>query len=122
MIVSTDKAPKAIGPYSQAVKIRNMVYTSGQIALNPKTGELIDGGIEEQTAQVLENLKSILEAAGASLDNAIKVTVFLNDINDFSKMNEIYSKYFKNKPARSTVQVACLPKKAKIEIDVIAEF
>ncbi|MBU4501443.1 MAG: RidA family protein [Nanoarchaeota archaeon] len=118
--VNTSKAPEAIGPYSQAVIAGDLVFTSGQIAINPKTKKILEGNIEEQTKQVLENLKNVLEAAGSSLDNAIKVTVFLADMNDFGKMNEVYAKYFKKKPARSTVQVARLPKDVKIEMDVVA--
>lgn len=118
--VETKEAPKAIGPYSQAKVVGDFVFTSGQIAINPKTNELVEGGIEVQTKQVLENLKEVLKAAGSSLDEAIKVTVFLSDMNDFAKMNEVYTEYFKNKPARSTVQVARLPKDVKIEIDVVA--
>ena len=119
-IIKTDKAPGAIGPYSQGIIIGDLVYTSGQIPLNPKTGEIAES-IEEQTAQSLENVKAILEEAGTSMDNVIKTTVFLDDINNFSRMNEVYATYFKeNKPARSAVQVAKLPKDAKIEIEVIA--
>ena len=119
-IIKTDKAPGAIGPYSQGIIIGDLVYTSGQIPLNPKTGEMAES-IEEQTAQSLENVKAILEEAGTSMDNVIKTTVFLDDINNFSRMNEVYATYFKeNKPARSAVQVAKLPKDAKIEIEVIA--
>lgn len=119
-IIKTDKAPGAIGPYSQGIIIGELVYTSGQIPLNPKTGEMAES-IEEQTAQSLENIKAILEEAGTSMNNVIKTTVFLDDMNNFSRMNEVYGTYFKeNKPARSAVQVAKLPKDAKIEIEVIA--
>lgn len=118
--IKTKNAPEAIGPYSQAKKVGNFVFTSGQIAIDPKTNNLVEGDIEIQTKQVLENLKAVLEAAGSSLDNAVKVTVFLADMNDFAKMNVIYAEYFKNKPSRSTVQVARLPKDAKIEIDAVA--
>ncbi len=119
--VDTEKAPKAIGPYSQAVISNNFVFTSGQIALNPETNQLVEGDIEKQAAQVFENLKHILSDAGSSLEKAVKVTVFLADMNDFAKMNEVYEKYFTKKPARSTLQAAKLPKNAKIEIDVVAE-
>lgn len=119
-IIKTDKAPGAIGPYSQGIMIGNFVYTSGQIPLDPKTGEMA-GSIEEQTTQCLENVKAILEAAGTSMDNVIKTTVFLDDISNFTRMNEVYATYFtENKPARSAVEVAKLPKDAKIEIEVIA--
>lgn len=119
-IISTSKAPGAIGPYSQGVKIGNLVYTSGQIPLNPIDGSM-PSSIEDQTKQSLENCKAILEEAGTSLDNVIKTTVFLADMNDFLKMNEVYSTYFSaNPPARSAVQVAKLPKDAQIEIEMIA--
>lgn len=118
--IETEKAPKAIGPYSQAKVVGSFVFTSGQIPIDPETNELLDGDIESQTRQVLENLKSVLEEAGSSLDDAIKVTVFLADMNDFVKVNEIYAGYFKSKPARSTVQVARLPKDVRIEMDVVA--
>lgn len=119
-IISTSKAPGAIGPYSQGVKIGNLVYTSGQIPLNPIDGSM-PSSIQEQTKQSLENCKAILEEAGTSLDNVIKTTVFLADMNDFVKMNEVYSTYFSaNPPARSAVQVAKLPKDAQIEIEMIA--
>ncbi len=113
------KIPEAIGPYSQFVKHGNLVFTAAQIAINPETNQLVEG-IEEQTKQVLENLKNVLEAAGSSMDKAIKVNVFLKDMNDFQKMNEIYAAYFKNKPARSTIQAAKLPRDALILIDVVA--
>lgn len=114
-------APKAIGPYSQAIAANGFVYTAGQIGTDPKTGTLVEGGIVEQTEQALKNLAAVLKAAGSSLDNAVKTTVFLADMNDFTKMNEVYGKFFrKPHPARSTVQVARLPRDAKIEIEVIA--
>ena len=119
--IETEKAPKAIGPYSQAIKVNNLVFTAGQIALNPKTNQMVEGDIVVHAAQIFKNIKSILEAAGTSLDNAIKVNVYLKDINDFQKMNEIYEKYITNKPARATIQAAALPKNALIEMDVIAE-
>lgn len=122
-IVRTDKAPKAIGPYEQAIKVGEFVYVSGQIPLDPKTGQLVDGGIKEQTCQVMENLKAILEAAGSSLDRVVKATVFLKSIADFAAMNEVYGEYLdRAKPARSTVAVADLPRGALVEIDFIALF
>ena len=122
-IINTVDAPNAIGPYSQAIKTNNMIYVSGQIAIDPKTQQFMDVGIEEQTKQVLDNLKAILDAAGSSLQMSVKTTIYLTDMDDFAKVNEIYSSYFsKSKPARSTVCVAKLPKNAKIEIDAIAEI
>ena len=119
--VESADAPKAIGPYSQGVIANGFVFTAGQVGTDPKTGALVEGGIVEQTEQTLKNLAAVLKAAGSSLDNAVKTTVFLADINDFTKMNEIYAKHFKRPyPARSTVQVARLPRDAKIEIEVIA--
>lgn len=120
-VVQTDKAPKAIGPYSQAIRIDSMVYTAGQIALDPATAELVAGGVEEQTRQVLNNLRNVLEAAGSSLDLVVKTTVFLKDMNDFPKMNSIYAEFFgENPPARSTVAVAGLPKGGLVEIEAVA--
>jgi 2-iminobutanoate/2-iminopropanoate deaminase len=119
--VSTDKAPKAIGPYAQAIIANGLVYTAGQIPLDPITGELIQGDIKRQTLQVLENLQAVLEAAGSSLNRVIKATVFLKNIGDFVAMNEIYAVYLGDaKPARSTVAVAELPRGALVEIDLIA--
>ncbi|MDD5503502.1 MAG: RidA family protein [Candidatus Thermoplasmatota archaeon] len=119
--VSTQKAPAAIGPYSQAIKAGNLVFVSGQLPINPATGQLLTGAIEEQTEQVIRNIQSILEAAGASLENVVKTTLFIRDMNDFPKINEAYAKFFKNcPPARATVQVARLPKDAGIEIEAIA--
>ena len=119
--VATDKAPKAIGPYEQAIKVGDSIYTAGQIALDPKTGNLIAGGIAEQSRQVLENLKAILQAGGSSLDRVVKATVFLKNIVDFAAMNEIYDEYLgQSKPARSTVAVADLPRGALVEIDLVA--
>ena len=119
--VSTDNAPKAIGPYEQAIKVGDFVYASGQIPLDPKTGNLIAGGIAEQTRQVMENLRAILEAGGSSLDRVVKATVFLKNIGDFAAMNEVYGEYLgQAKPARSTVAVADLPRGALVEIDLIA--
>jgi 2-iminobutanoate/2-iminopropanoate deaminase len=122
--ISTPKAPAAIGPYSQAVRIGNLLYTSGQVALDPASGQIIPGGIAEQTTQVLENLKAVLEAAGTTLANVVKTVVFLKDMNDFAAMNAIYGKYLASEgtvaPARSTVEVARLPKDSLVEIEVIA--
>ena len=121
-IVNTSKAPNAIGPYSQAIKINKMVFLSGQIAIDPESQQFIEGDIETQTRRVLDNLKSVVEASGSSLENVVKTTIYLTDMNDFSKVNEIYATYFSSgKPARSTVCVAALPKNAKVEIDAIAE-
>jgi 2-iminobutanoate/2-iminopropanoate deaminase len=120
-IVSTDHGPKAIGPYSQAVKANGFVFISGQIALNPATGQLVEGGISEQTERVLENLRGIVEASGSSMHKAVKVSVFLKDMNEFAAMNEVYARFFPSAPpARSTVEVARLPKDVRIEIDLIA--
>ena len=119
--ISTDKAPKAIGPYEQAIKIGDFIFTAGQIPIDPKTGDLVAGAIAEQTRQVLENLKAVLEAAGSSLDKAIKATVFLKNLGDFAALNEVYGEYLgKAKPARSTVVVADLPRGALVEIDLVA--
>lgn len=119
--VKTDKAPQAIGPYSQAIEANGFIFASGQIAIDPATGELSTGGIEEQTRRVLQNLQAVLEAAGSSLDKAVKCTVFLQDLNDFAKMNAVYGEFFKpSYPARATVQVARLPRDVKIEIEAIA--
>ena len=123
VIIKTDKAPKAVGPYSQAVKIdaRTLIYTAGQIPLDPRTNDFISGGVGTETRQVLENLKSILEAAGSGLDKVIKTTVFLSSIDDFAVMNEVYEQYFKkNPPARSTVEVSRLPKGVRLEIEAVA--
>ena len=119
--IEAKNVPKAIGPYSQAVRVGNFVFTSGQIALDPNTNQMMGNGITEQAAQIFKNLRNLLQAAGTSLDNAIKVNVYLKDINDFQKMNEVYGEYIKNKPARATIQAAALPKNALLEIDVIAE-
>lgn len=120
--ITTPNAPEAIGPYSQAIKTANTTYISGQIAIDPKTQQFLDENIETQTKQVLENLKAILEASKTTLDNVLKTTIYLTDISDFAKVNEIYETYFKeSKPARSTVCVKELPKNAKIEIDAIAQ-
>ena len=120
-IVSTEKAPKAIGPYSQAILIENLVFTAGQVALDPATMELVEGGIEAQTRQVLTNLKNVLETADSGLKFVVKTTVFLQDMGDFAKMNSVYAEFFpENPPARSTVQVAALPKAALVEIECVA--
>jgi len=120
-IIFTSSGPKAIGPYSQAVRANGFVFVSGQIPLDPSTGELIQGGIAEQTVRVLENLKAILEAANSSLDRAVKVSVFLKDMGEFAPMNEVYARYFvKDPPARATVEVARLPRDVRVEIDIVA--
>ena len=120
-VVQIDKAPKAIGPYSQAIRTEAMIYTAGQTGLEPATGELIAGGLEEQTRQVLNNIRNVLEAAGSSLEHVVKTTVFLKDMNDFAKMNAIYAEYFgENPPARSTIAVAALPKGGLVEIEAVA--
>lgn len=122
--VSTSAAPPAAGPYSQAVRVGDFLFTAGQIPNDPKTGSFVAGGIREQTAQVIENLKAVLEAAGSGLEHTVKTSVFLQDMNDFAAMNEVYATYFAREgvvpPARSTVQVAALPRNAMVEIDVIA--
>lgn len=120
-IIATENAPGAIGPYSQAVKTGNLVFCSGQIPIDPKTGEFISDDVAEQTEQVLKNLSAVLTAAGTNLNNVVKTTVFLADMSDFTAMNEVYSKFFsENKPARATVQAARLPKDARVEIECIA--
>ncbi|MFQ6058888.1 MAG: RidA family protein [Anaerolineae bacterium] len=120
-IIATDKAPAAVGPYSQAVRVDNSVFTAGQIAIDPATGALIEGDIAAQTRQVLQNLSAVLEAAGSSLDQVIKTTVYLADMDDFAAMNEVYAQFFStDPPARSTVQVARLPLEALVEIEAVA--
>ena len=120
-VISTVNAPKAIGPYEQAIKVGAFVYASGQIPLDPKTGDIVAGDIKIQTRRALENLKAVLETAGSSLDRAVKTTVFLKNIGDFAAMNEVYAEYLgAAKPARSTVAVADLPRGALVEIDLIA--
>src|SRR5438552_11371040 len=120
-IIATDQAPKAIGPYSQAVSAGNLVFASGQIPIDPGTGEFVPGGIAEQTEQVLKNLTALFAAAGARMDQIVKTTVFLADMNDFTAMNEVYGRFFgEDPPARATVQAARLPRDAKVEIDAIA--
>ena len=121
VVIKTDKAPKAIGPYSAGVKAGHFVYTAGQAGLNPQTGKIVDGGIEVETRQTLTNLKHILEAAGSSLGGVVKTTVFLRDMNDFAAMNGVYAEFFtKNPPARSTIQAAALPMGAAVEIEAVA--
>ena len=120
-VVTTEKAPRAIGPYEQAIKINGFLFTSGQIAIDPATGKLIEGDISVQTRRVLENLKAVLEAGGSSLDQVVKATVYLTDLSTFSKMNGIYAEYLGHvKPARSTVGVASLPLGASVEIELVA--
>ncbi|HZF39803.1 MAG TPA: RidA family protein [Blastocatellia bacterium] len=119
--IQTDRAPQAIGPYSQAIKANGFIFASGQIPLDPATMQIVEGGIEEQTERVLDNLKAVLEATGSSLDRVVKTTVYLADMSEFAAMNEIYARYFgSTKPARATVQVARLPRDVKVEIDVVA--
>jgi 2-iminobutanoate/2-iminopropanoate deaminase len=120
-VIRTDEAPAAIGPYSQAVIAQGWVFAAGQVALDPRTGQLVTGDVRAQTKRVMENLKAVLGAAGSSMDRVVKTTVFLRDLNDFGVMNEIYGEYFQeNPPARSTVQVAKLPRDAAVEIEAIA--
>jgi 2-iminobutanoate/2-iminopropanoate deaminase len=120
-VVTTARAPEALGPYSQAIVSNGMVYTSGQIAIDPATNKFNDGTIEEQTRQVLTNLSAILESVGGNIEQTLKATVFLSDLKDFEGMNKVYSEFFpKHKPARSTVQVAGLPKGARVEIELVA--
>lgn len=120
-IIKTDEAPAAIGPYSQAVVANGFVYTAGQVALDPRTGQLVPGDARIQTRRVMENLKAVLAAAGTSLDRVVKTTIYLRDLNDFGVVNETYGDYFKeNPPARSTVQVTRLPREAAVEIEAVA--
>ncbi len=120
--IATEKAPAAIGPYSQAVVTGGLVYTSGQIALDPATGNVVEGGVREQTEQIMKNLDAVLTAAGSSFEKAVKTTCFLADIADFATFNEVYGKYFTSKPARSCVAVRDLPKGVLAEVEVIAEI
>jgi len=122
-IIKTDKASLPVGPYNQAVAIGNLIYTAGQIPLDT-SGNMVPGGIKEQTKQALENVKAVVEAGGSSLERVVKATVFLKDLNDFAGMNEIYAQYFKpeNAPARSTLQVARIPKDSLVEIEVVAHI
>ena len=120
-IIATQNAPQAIGPYSQAVKANGFVFTAGQVAIDPATGNVIEGDVRRQTERVMQNLKAILQASGSSLDNVVKTTVFLKNMSDFAPMNEVYGTFFTSRqPARSTVEVAQLPKNVLVEIDVIA--
>jgi len=121
-VIRTERAPKAIGPYEQALKLDGWVFTSGQIPLDPQTGAMVEGGIGAQTRQVLENLRRVLEAAGTSMSRVVKTTVYMTNLADFQKMNEVYAEFFgQDKPVRSTVGVASLPRGAMLEIDVIAQ-
>jgi len=120
-VIATEKAPAAVGPYSQAIRGGDLVFTAGQLAIDPATGKLVEGGIEEQTRQVLRNISAVLEAAGSSLDRVAKTTVFLKDMGDFKAMNQVYGEFFANEPpARSTVEVSDLALRALVEIDAIA--
>ena len=120
-VISTERGPKALGPYSQAIRANGFIFVSGQGPIDPATGQIVEGDIARLTARTLDNLKAILEAAGSSLDKAVKVSVFLKDMNDFAAMNEVYGRYFqKNQPARTTTEAARLPKGIRVEIDVIA--
>ncbi len=120
-VIHSDQAPQAIGPYSQAIRVGEFIFCAGQTPIDPATGNLVAGGIEEQTHRVLQNLSAVLQAAGSSLDRVVKTTVFLLDMNEFARMNAVYAEYFpKQPPARSTVQVARLPKDARVEIELIA--
>jgi len=120
-VIATRKAPAAVGPYSQAIRVGDLVFTAGQLAIDPAIGKLVEGGIEKQTRQVLRNIAAVLEVAGSSLSNVVKTTVFLKDMGDFKAMNGVYAEFFaKEPPARSTVEVANLPLGALVEIDAIA--
>jgi 2-iminobutanoate/2-iminopropanoate deaminase len=120
-VIFADKAPKAIGPYSMGIRVGYLIFTAGQVGLDPETGELVSGGVEAETRQALTNLQNILISAGSSLDRVVKTTVFLRDMSDFSRMNDIYAEFFMEKyPARSTVQVSALPKGAAVEIEAVA--
>ena len=120
-VIKTEKAPAAIGPYSVANRVGDLIFTAGQLGLDPEIMELVPGGIEEETRQALTNLKNVIEAAGSSMDAVVKTTVFLRDIDDFTRMNSVYGEFFKTKyPARSAVQVAALPKGAAVEIEAVA--
>jgi 2-iminobutanoate/2-iminopropanoate deaminase len=120
-VIATERGPKAIGPYSQAIKANGFVFVSGQIPLDPRTQQLVEGDVARQTERVLENLKGIVEAAGSTLDRVVKTTVFLRDMADFAAMNEVYGRYFSSQPpARATVEAARLPRDVRVEIDLIA--
>ncbi len=119
-IISTDKGPKALGPYSQAIKANGFIFTAGQGPIDPATGKVVEGDTARQTARTLDNLKAIVEAAGSSLDRAVKANVYLKDMNDFAAMNEVYARYFpQNPPARTTIQAARLPMDIRVEIDLV---
>ena len=120
-VITTDQAPKAIGPYSAGIQVNGFVYTSGQLGMDPEKGVLVDGGIEAETKRALENLRAVLQAGGSDLDHVVKTTVFLRDINDFAKMNGVYETFFGDQPpARSAIQVAALPKGGAVEIEAVA--
>ncbi|MFH1187271.1 MAG: RidA family protein [bacterium] len=119
-IISTNSAPQAIGPYSQAVEYNNLIFCSGQIALDPKSGEMVEGGIENETKRVMENLKAVVDASGSGMDKVLKTTIYLTDLSNFKIVNEIYGSYFtENPPARATVEVKSLPKGAQVEIEMV---
>ncbi len=121
-VITTDRAPKPIGPYSQAIRAGGLLFLSGQTPIDPATGQLVEGDIAVQTARVLDNLKAVVESAGSSLDRVVKTTVFLKDLSDFAAMNEVYARYFaQNSPARTTIEAARLPRDCHVEIDLIAE-
>ena len=121
-VITSDRAPKPIGPYSQAIRAGGLLFLSGQTPIDPATGQLLDGDIAAQTARVLDNLKAVVEAAGSSFDRVVKTTVFLKDLSDFAAMNEVYARYFpQNAPARTTIEAARLPRDCRVEIDLIAE-
>ena len=119
-IIKTEQAPKAIGPYVQAVSVGNQIFTSGQLGINPETGKLVEGGVTEEAKQIMKNIGAVLEAAGASFENVVKTTVFLADMGDFAAFNEIYAEYFTTKPARSCVAAKTLPAGFSVEVEVIA--
>ena len=120
-VIKTEKAPKAIGPYSVGIKWGNLIFASGQLGIDPETGDIVSGGVQAQTRQALKNLQAVMASSGMSLDNVVKTTVFLNDINDFLKMNEVYAEFFSGDfPARSAIQAAALPKGGLVEIEAIA--
>ena len=120
-VITAEKGPKTIGPYSQAIRANGFIFTAGQVALDPATSQMAQGGIAAETVRVLENLKAVVEAAGSSLAHAVKVTVYLKDMNDFAAMNEVYARYFPNNPpARSTIEAVRLPRDARVEMDMIA--
>ena len=121
-VIATKNAPAAVGPYSQAIKLNDLLFCSGQIALDPATGNLVGSDVKTQTEQVMQNISAVLAAAGASFDDVVKTTCFLTDINDFAEFNQIYGQYFTGKPARSCVAVSALPKGALVEVEVIAEI